>query len=241
MNQIPPLPAVRRRKGNSRPTADKGGASVHNRPIPSGPAAGARSAPGAAPSAKSLATRQRIRKAFLTLLRRMPIHAISVKELCAMAGVSRGTFYAHYEDVYDLLHRIEDEMTAEIAAALVPLMDAINEEAPVIISTRIFEILKDNSDLCTVTLSEYGDKDFAERLIAMGRDKCIELYRTYFQDVPPEAVDYYYAFVSSGILGLLRRWLEDGTAASPESIAQLAEGIMLYGIGTFRQAPPKVL
>ena len=193
---------------------------------------------GAAPSAKALATRQRIRTAFLTLLRQMPIHAISVKELCALAGISRGTFYAHYEDVYDLLHRIEDEMTGEIAAALEPIMSTLNRDNPVNLSARIFQILKDNSDLCTVTMSEYGDKDFAERLIGMGRNKCIELYRSYFQDVPPEAVDYYYAFVSSGILGLLRRWLEDGTAASPEAIARLAEGIMLHGIGMFRLLPP---
>ena len=190
------------------------------------------------PSPRAAATRQRIRTAFLTLLRQRPIHTISVKELCAMAGVSRGTFYAHYEDIYDLLYRIEDEMAADIAAALEPLMATIDENTPVIISARIFQILKDNSDLCTVTLSEYGDKEFAERLIGMGRDKCIELYRSYFQDVPPEAVDYYYAFVSSGILGLLRRWLESGTSTSPENMARLAEGIMLCGIGTFRQTPP---
>lgn len=191
-------------------------------------------------SSRATATRQRIRTAFLTLLRKAPIHTISVKEICALAGISRGTFYAHYEDVYDLLHRIEDEMTQEIATALVPLMATIDQETPVVISTRIFQILKDNSDLCTVTLGEYGDKAFAEALIGMGRDKCIELYRSYFQNVPPEAVDYYYAFVSSGILGLLRRWLEEGTTTPPEIMAQLAEGIMLYGIGTFRQAPPQL-
>lgn len=188
-------------------------------------------------ASRTAATRQRIRTAFLTLLRRSPIHAISVKELCALAGISRGTFYAHYSDVYDLLHRIEDEMTAEISAALEPLMTTADSDNPVIISTRIFEILQDNSDLCTVTLGEYGDKDFAQRLIGMGRDKCIDLYRSYFQDVPPEAVDYYYAFISSGILGLLRRWLEDGTAASPEAMARLAEGIMLHGVGIFQHMP----
>lgn len=192
------------------------------------------------PSVRAAATRQRIRKAFLTLLRKAPIHAISVKELCALAGISRGTFYAYYEDVYDLLHRIEDEMTAEISDALKPIMATMDQDTPVAISTRIFEILKDNSDLCTVTLSEYGDKDFAERLIGMGRGKCIDLYRSYFRNVPPEAVDYYYAFISAGVLGLLRRWLEDGTAASPEVMAQLAEGIMLYGVGTFRRTPPPV-
>ena len=113
-------------------------------------------------------------------------------------------------------------------------MAAIDQETPVIISSRIFDIIKDNSDLCAVTLGEFGDKAFAERLIALGRNKCIELYRSYFQDVPPAAVDYYYAFVSSGVLGLLRRWLEEGTPSTPEAVARLAESIMLSGIGGLR-------
>ena len=188
----------------------------------------------------AIRSRQLIRDAFYQLLQDKTLEQITVTEIVKRADINRSTFYAHYEDVYDLLHRIEDEMTQEIAAALVPLMATIDQETPVVISTRIFQILKDNSDLCTVTLGEYGDKAFAEALIGMGRDKCIELYRSYFQNVPPEAVDYYYAFVSSGILGLLRRWLEEGTTTPPEIMAQLAEGIMLYGIGTFRQASPQL-
>ena len=180
-----------------------------------------------AQASRTQATLQRIRAAFLTLLHRMPIHAISVKELCALAGVSRGTFYAHYGDVYDLLHRIEDEMTEEIAAALRPLADA----SPTAVNTRILEILLQNSDLCTVTLGQYGDKDFAERLLRLGRDRYVELYRAEFQGVPPEVTDYCYAFISAGYLGLLRRWLSGGAALPPERMARLAEGVMFRGIG----------
>lgn len=69
-------------------------------------------------------TRLLIRKAFLELLSRKPIQSISIKELCDLAGVSRGTFYAYYTDIYESAPAIEDDMTAEIAAALEPLLDA---------------------------------------------------------------------------------------------------------------------
>ncbi len=51
-----------------------------------------------------------IRRALLALMRKKPIQSISVKELCELAGINRGTFYAHYRDVYDLLGSIEEEM-----------------------------------------------------------------------------------------------------------------------------------
>lgn len=46
-----------------------------------------------------------IQKALTKLLREKPIHRISVKELCEEAGINRGTFYAHYTDIYDLPSR----------------------------------------------------------------------------------------------------------------------------------------
>ena len=48
----------------------------------------------------------RIRQAFTKLLREKPIQRIAVKELCQEAGVNRSTFYAHYQDIYDLLTKI---------------------------------------------------------------------------------------------------------------------------------------
>lgn len=53
-------------------------------------------------------TKMLIRKAFTELLQNKPVQSISVKELCTAAGINRGTFYAHYTDIYDLMHQIED-------------------------------------------------------------------------------------------------------------------------------------
>lgn len=176
-------------------------------------------------------TKLLIRKAFMEFLTRKHIQSISIKELCDEAGISRGTFYAHYIDIYDLLEKIENEMLCDFEAALEPLLNAqAGDITPLEITTGIFKCLKENADLCTVTLGTYGDKKFAGRLLSIGREKCMESYRKYFAGASPKQIEYYYAFVSSGCIGLLEKWLGEGMTAGAEEIAQTAEDIMMRGI-----------
>lgn len=181
-------------------------------------------------------TRMLIRKAFMELLRQKPIQSISIKELCSLAGINRGTFYTHYTDIHDLMGQIEAEMLEDFEKAMEPLLASQEEPFnPVALSTGIFQCLKDNSDLCTVTLGDYGDKQFAMRLINMGRERCMTLYLKHFKDATPKEIEYYYAFVSGGCIALLRKWLDDGMTSSANEIAEMAENIMLYGLGVFKK------
>lgn len=47
-------------------------------------------------------TRKRLSDALITLLMQKPVREITVRELTELANVSRGTFYFHYTDIYDL-------------------------------------------------------------------------------------------------------------------------------------------
>ncbi len=176
-------------------------------------------------------TKMLIRKALTSLLSQKPIQSISIKELCEQAGINRGTFYSHYTDIYDLLEKIEEEMMQDFQSALRPLLASTTDDlTPLKITTGIFECLKNNADLCIVTLGPYGDKRFAARLLDVGRQKCLECYSLQFQGASPKQIEYFYAFVSSGCIGLLEKWLNDGMTTSAAEIAQVAENIMLYGI-----------
>ena len=46
---------------------------------------------------------------------------------------------------------------------------------------------------------------------------------------------YYYAFVSAGCIGLLRRWLDDGMLLPAGELAQLAENIMMRGLAFLQE------
>ena len=182
-------------------------------------------------------TKMLIRRAFTDLLRVKPVQSISIKELCEKAGVNRGTFYAHYASVHDLLMQMEDEMLSEINEVLASLLPEDGGDVSSLrISTELFQCLKDNADLCTVTLGDFGDKSFAMRMLNMGWEKCFEAYSRYFRGASPKQIAYFYAFVSEGCIGLLRRWLREGMTTSAEDIAALAEKLMLQGAGALAKA-----
>ena len=63
-------------------------------------------------------TKRRLREGLLQLMEEKPINEISVKELTDLVDVNRGTFYFHYQDIYDLLRAMEDEFFAQFDRTL---------------------------------------------------------------------------------------------------------------------------
>lgn len=180
-------------------------------------------------------TRFLLRKAFMELLRQKPIQSISIRELCELAGINRGTFYTHYTDIYDLRAQIEEEMLRDFEKSMEPLRRLESGSLTTVqVTAAVFQCLKDNADLCTVTLGDYGDKAFALKLLNLGRETCLAAYSDYFRGTPQKKIEYYYAFVSAGCIGLLQKWLSDGMVSSAEEMAQMAEGIMMRGIAFLR-------
>jgi len=52
-------------------------------------------------------TKQRLYQALITLLQQKSLREITVRELTELAGISRGTFYFHYADIYALMDQME--------------------------------------------------------------------------------------------------------------------------------------
>ena len=177
-------------------------------------------------------TKLLIRKAFCELLKGKPLQKISIKELCTLAGINRGTFYTHYQDIYDLLDQMEQEMIDDFILALEPILADDQKKSDLVeICTGVFQFLKENYDMCVIMLGENGDRQFVSRLLSLGRKECISSYSKHFPAASEEQLEYYYSFVSSGCIGLLTPWVEEGMRTPAEQIAQMAGEIMFSGIG----------
>ena len=59
-------------------------------------------------------TLKSIKEAFYQLRKKKPIEKISVKELSETAMINKATFYLHYDDVYDLSDRLENELISDV-------------------------------------------------------------------------------------------------------------------------------
>lgn len=55
-------------------------------------------------------SKEAIKSAFLRMCWSKDIRKITVTEIINTANVSRGTFYAHFDDIYDLREKIENEI-----------------------------------------------------------------------------------------------------------------------------------
>lgn len=55
-----------------------------------------------------------IRESFIKLVNEMPFDKITVKDIVEDCGVSRNTFYYHYQDIYELLREIFETETARV-------------------------------------------------------------------------------------------------------------------------------
>ncbi len=65
-------------------------------------------------TSKAIQTRERIIDAYLELIPEKKWDKISVKDLCAKSGITRGTFYQYFNDIYDLMQNIQDTLMQEM-------------------------------------------------------------------------------------------------------------------------------
>lgn len=59
-------------------------------------------------------TEKAIEESFIKLLNEIPFDKITVKDIVEDCGINRNTFYYHYADIFDLLHRVFDKKAAEV-------------------------------------------------------------------------------------------------------------------------------
>src|SRR5699024_9614754 len=58
-------------------------------------------------------TKKRLRESLTTLMQEKPVQSITVREIAELADINRSTFYLHYQDVYDMVTQIQDDMFQE--------------------------------------------------------------------------------------------------------------------------------
>lgn len=73
-------------------------------------------------------TRQNIQMTFIRLLEQCRFQDITIKQLIQECQINRSTFYRNYEDKYDLIQKIADELLVQFQKAINPGFIALNEK-----------------------------------------------------------------------------------------------------------------
>ena len=175
-------------------------------------------------------TRMQLRAGLTQLMREKPIKDITVRELAQLVDINRCTFYLHYRDIYDMVEQVEQEVFAEFETLVDAHTPQELQEKPISLLRDLFEFFAANADLSAAFLGGNGDMAFFNKLIAMIRDRVVE---SWVQEnrKDPEQFDYYFSFLASGFMGVIREWFSRDMRETPAQMAAMTEQLALYGMG----------
>lgn len=165
-------------------------------------------------------TKMVLKESFIKLLEKKDISKISIKEICEDADINRATFYSHYNDQYDLLRKIENELLHNINAHLAEINQEINNMDAILLAEKIFEYLKENAKLCKLLLSERGDFNFQKQVIMLVYDIIISQL-TDKNMLTKEDAEYVYSFTIAGCVGIVQKWLNEDMKKSAHFMAEM--------------------
>lgn len=166
-------------------------------------------------------TQRSIHSAFLELMKEKGFSKLTVKDIISTAEINRSTFYAHYEDKYDLLEQVERELLNRINEAPIRegvLQGDIDNEAFVEVVRSRAQLIKENGQLLAMLLSEDGDPAFAGRL----GDSIYRLWKSANVSGKFILPDQYAMAMLIGMLtGVLSEWIRSGFRESPEEFSSM--------------------
>ncbi|MGN0974849.1 MAG: TetR/AcrR family transcriptional regulator [Gemmiger sp.] len=166
-------------------------------------------------------TKRRLSEALLQLLTQKPARDITVRELTELAKVSRGTFYFHYSDIYDLLRQMEDDQLEALQAVASGLINGMDNDEPPQTLRALFDYLASNENLTRALLGPNGDPLLVERLKQVIEEKCVGALAREEEGGSEKTHEYLAGFAVSGCLGVVEKWLQSGCAEPPEKMARL--------------------
>ena len=170
-------------------------------------------------------TKADLKEAFWRLYTTHPIEKITVGQVCNLAGYNRGTFYAHFHDLYDMLASIEDALLAGMTDCVEACMKRLQRDSSklscVAACADVVRYYERNKDYIGVLLSERGDPAFIYRLKANLKP----LWREYVIDTQSSRsegeVDLLLEYTLAGTLFMISRWLTDPGQTSARDLAHL--------------------
>ena len=172
-------------------------------------------------------TKRVMKEAVLKLLKQKSIDEVTIKEICELADVNRGTFYLHYAQPHDILKEIENSFIEQNMATFDDYW--ANERDPNRMAA-IFRCMLENKELCRVLMGENGDPQFMRSLVNLGREGIVDEWQKEFPDYARDKLDFLFDYVFTGSTRLILNWIDDDRGISVETFAQRLERLGHYSL-----------
>ncbi len=159
-------------------------------------------------------TKQVIKQSFLKILEEKDISKVSVKEICELADVNRGTFYLHYQDTNDLFNQIEDELIASV----MPILQIEGEGFIHVWLSKLIHLLNENRTVSRIILTDYQNSRLVKNVFAEVQNMAMHDFSKDFKENDPRILNFYFVFFVQGSIGTILEWLKDDAGVSEQEL-----------------------
>lgn len=181
-------------------------------------------------------TVRHIRTVFMELYAQGGINNITVNSLCKESGIAKSTFYLYYEDKYQVLESVENELLNTLRETCQDLTDCDMNDVltgrPLDRAMTTVRYLKENADTFRALLGKYGDPRFVYKWKRDIMDSFMGRFRAEKGDNPSAGIAC--TIFSSSLIGLYNHFLFDMPDVTEHEFSIIMGNLLKYSLFDFQ-------
>lgn len=174
-------------------------------------------------------SRKLINQALADLLTEKPLDKITVTDVVTRADINRGTFYAHYKDISDVIDHWIQEAFSTIRDAMTQQTVTSHNIGHTLLST-IQTLLEDDLDSYRKILNSNASSIMQERLAVIVADFMLA-HKDLFYSGSEESYQIAIRFCAGGLSNLYRDWFSGKLSISLSELTQVGTEMIHRIIG----------
>lgn len=171
-------------------------------------------------------TQKVIKNTFLTLLQEKELTKITVSEITNLADIGRGTFYLHYQDVFDLYKQLENELLHQLIEWIENLYSSDKLLTLAEFMEKIAESILENKNVFDIFMNEQRNNTLLSKVKEIITEKELEERKQHGALQGADFEKFNIAFQVSGTIEVLNEWVKTGMQQSPKEISEIISRII---------------
>lgn len=168
-------------------------------------------------------TQKLLKDSLIELMQEKEFKNISVKDITERADLNRGTFYLHYSDTYHLLQDIEEEVLSSFQEMINCYKHSFQRDTLLPVLNPVIDYIGENEAICKILFENSASTDFLNRFHSLIHQNGLEIIQTMFPGTGGPITDCFFEFVTYGLIGMLRQWIDSGQNLPKKQLAELAD------------------
>lgn len=180
----------------------------------------------------AIRSRRLINEALADLLQEKPLEKIAVTDVVNRAQINRGTFYAHYADIPDVIQHLIQQAFSSIRGALTEQTQSLSD-MPRVLLAQVQRHLEEDMPFFRKIMNSSAAAMMQEQLVQILVEYLLQ-NRDEFCAAKPEQYELTIRFCAGGLSNLYRDWfagklpytLSELTQVGEMLICQVIQGIL---------------